>query len=246
MKRLLHVFPFLVAISLLSGCGPSYQIKPVSFKAPAAAANAVMVGGALMSAEAFIDPAKAKDAFGFDILGAGMLPVQLAFDNRGSNRLEINGSQTFLEDAESNLWPILSNKIAYERATKHAQDNQMLKEGAHKGLLGAAAGAVIGAAIGVATDEGVAASAGKGAAVGAAAGATLGGAGGYGSGSARRDIIDDLHDKSLQSTIIEPKSISHGLLFFPGEAKSAMRLRVQLVGVDSGEAYTITVPLVQD
>ena len=235
----------IITISFLFGCGPSYKVKPVSFRAPDASGNAVMAGGALMSAKAFVDSARAKEVFGFDIHGAGMLPVQVVFDNQGPNQLEINSSQTFLEDAEGNLWPILSNKIAYERATKYAETNEMFKEGAYKGALGAVAGAVIGAAIGIATDEGVASSAGKGAAVGAAAGATLGGAEAYGSGEARRNIIDDLHDKSLQNGFIEPRSISHGLLFFPGEAKSALRLRLQLVEVESGQVHVITMQLDQ-
>jgi hypothetical protein len=239
--------PIVIIASLfLFGCGPSYKIKPVSFKAPDASGNAVMAGGALMSGTAFADSARAKEAFGFDIHAAGMLPVQVVFDNQGTNQLEINSSQTFLEDAEGNLWPILSNKIANERATKYAETNAMIKEGASKGLLGALAGAVIGAAVGIVTDEGVAASAGKGAAVGAAAGATMGGAGVYGSGKTRRDIIDDLHDKSFQNGFVEPKSISHGLIFFPGEATSALKLRLQLVEVESGRIHAVNLPLAQD
>jgi len=237
------VLTCIIAAILLIGCGPSYKVKPVSFRAPDAAANAVAVGGALMSAKAFIDAGEAKEAFGFDILKTGMLPVQVVFDNRGPNVLEINGAQTFLEDAQGNLWPILSNKIAYERATRYGDTNEMIKQGAHKGLLSAVAGAVIGAAVGIATDEGVAAAAGKGAAVGAAAGATLGGAEGYSSGRARRSITDDLHDKSLQNKPIEPKSISHGILFFPGEAKSVSRLRLQLIETESGEVHVVTLPL---
>jgi len=238
------VLAYLLAVLLLMGCGPSYKVKPVSFRAPDAAANAAMIGGALMSAKAFVDPGEAKTAFGFDILKAGMLPVQVVFDNQGSNVLEINGSQTFLEDAQGNLWPILSNKIAYERATRYGDTNEMMKQGAHKGLLSAAAGAIIGAAVGIATDEGVAAAAGKGAAVGAAAGAALGGAEGYSSGRARRSITDDLYEKSLQNKPIAPKSISHGILFFPGEATSVSRLRLQLVEAESGQVHVVTLPLV--
>ena len=33
------------------------------------------------------------------------------FDNQGSNFLEINAAQTFLEDNEGNLWPILARNI---------------------------------------------------------------------------------------------------------------------------------------
>ena len=245
MKKQTPALSIIITILFLLGCGPSYKIKPVSFKTPDASGNAVMAGGALISARAFVDSPLAKAAFGFDIHGAGMLPIQVVFDNQGSNQLEMNSSQTFLEDAEGNLWPVLSSKIAYERATKYAETNQMFKKGAYKGALGAVAGAVIGAAIGIATDDGVAASAGKGAAVGAAAGATIGGAEALGSGDARRNIIDDLHDRSLQNGFIEPKSISHGLIFFPGEAKSALKLRLQLVEVESGRVHVVNMLLIQ-
>lgn len=239
MKKIAPILSIVFGVVFLLGCGPSYQIKPVSFKSPEALNNAVSVAGAQVAAKAFVNAAETKEAFGFDIHGAGMFPIQVVFDNKGPNQFEINGDQTFLEDREGNLWSILSNKIAYERATKHAGADKMVKEGIRKGVLGAAAGAIIGAAIGIVTDEGVAAAAGKGAAVGAAAGATLGAAAEGGSGKARRDIIDDLHDKSLRNMIIQPHSMAHGLLFFPGEAKSAKRLRLQIIEIDSGTVHNL-------
>jgi len=239
MKKTLLISMMLTALIFLSNCGPSYEVKPVSFKSPDSFDNATSVGGAQIGAKAYVNGDEAKEAFGFDIRKAGMLPVQVVFDNQGESQFEINGDQTFLEDDQGNLWPILSNKIAYERATKYAETKEMFKEGAYKGALGAAAGAVIGAAIGIITNEGVGAAAGKGAAVGAAAGATLGGAGAYGSGNARRDIIQDLHDKSLQNTLIKPKSLAYGILFFPGEAKSAKKLRLQLIEAGSGKIHVL-------
>ncbi len=241
MKKTVILLALIIPVTMLMGCGPSYKIKPVSFRSPETAENAISVAGAHVSARAYVGTDESKEAFGFDIRGAGMLPVQVVFDNQGYLQLEINASQTFLEDTEGNLWPILSDRIAYERATKYAETNEVLKESAMKGLWGAAAGAVIGAAIGIATDEGVAEAAGKGAAVGAAAGATLGGAGAYGSGDARRDIIDDLHEKSLENAVIEPQSISHGLLFFPGEAKTAKKLRLQVVEAESGTPHLVNI-----
>jgi len=232
---------FFIATCLLAftGCTTGYKAKPLSFKTPAAFDNAVSIGDTQIGAKAYVDPAETKKAFGFDIHGAGMLPVQVVFDNQGSHPLEIKGDQTFLEDKEGNLWPILSNKIAYERAAKYAETKQMFKEGVSKGLLGAAAGSIIGAAVGIVTGEGVAASAGKGAALGAAAGSVAGAAGTYGSGEARRGIISDLNEKSLQNRAIGPKSLAYGFLFFPGEARSAQKLRLQLIEVDSGEVHNV-------
>jgi hypothetical protein len=245
MKRSFFVWTIFALFLLIVSCSPSYQVKPVSFKSPDSFDNAVSVDGAQIGAKAFVNAEEAKEAFGFDVRKAGMLPVQVVFDNQGDNQFEINGDQTFLEDETGNLWPILSNNIAYERATKYAETSDMVKEGAYKGALGAAAGAIIGAAIGIVTNEGVGAAAGKGAAVGAAAGATLGGAGAYGSGDARRDIIQDLQEKSLQNTLIKPKSIAYGILFFPGEAKSAKKLRLQLVEENTQKVHVLNFNLSQ-
>ena len=77
------------------------------------------------------------------------------------------------------------------------------------------------------------------AAVGAAGGAVIGGVGGYASDDARRSITSDLRDKSLQNKPVAPKSIAHGFLFFPAEAESARRLRLQLVVKDTGTVHVV-------
>ena len=235
---------FLVAILItglivFSGCATAYKAKPLPFKSPASFPNHVSVAGAQIGSKAYVDKAETKDAFGFDILGAGMLPVQVVFDNQGTHPLEIVEQQTFLEDSEGNLWPILNRETAYERATKYAQTKEIFKEGAYTGFLGAAAGSLIGAAVGVVSGEDVLASAGKGAAVGAAAGATMGGAAGYGSDKARRSITNDLRAKSLQNKAVQPHGLAHGFLFFPGEAKGAKKLRIQIRETDSGRTHVI-------
>ena len=238
---MLRHFYFIITVFIIfsAGCSTSYKATPMPFKTPAAYNNALSIGGAQVAAKAYAGAAEAKEAFGFDVRGAGMLPVQIIFDNQGPHSLEINGQQTFLEDEKGNLWPILSNKIAHERATKYAQTKQILKEGASKGLWGAAAGSVIGAAIGIITDENVGAAAGKGAVAGAAAGAVLGGLGGSLKDDARRSIISDLQDKSLQNKAVQPKSIAYGFLFFPGEAPSAKLLRLQLIEKDTNYVHVL-------
>lgn len=233
----------IIAIIFSAGCSPTYKATPVSFKTPSSYLNAVNIAGAQVAAKAYSDAAEAKKAFGFDVRGAGMLPVQVVFDNQGPHSLEINSQQTFLEDNQGNLWPILSSKLAQERATKYAKTKQILKGGASKSLWGAAAGSVIGAAVGIVTDENVGSSTGKGAAVGAAAGAVLGGLGGYASDDIRRSIISDLRQKSLQNKAVKPKSIAHGFLFFPGEAPSAKRLRLQLIEKDTNNVHVIILNL---
>lgn len=243
MKKKMLFSVVLTALFLVGGCAPTYKAKPLSFKAPSGYPNASEVGGAVVAAQAYADPKEAKDAFGFDIRSAGMMPVQVVFDNQGPHPLEINGAQTFLEDLNGNLWPLLERETAYERATKYAQTEKIFKEGAYHGFLGAAAGAVIGAAIGIVSGDNVASAAGKGAAVGAAAGGALGGVKGYGSNDARRTIIDDLNRKTMQNKAVDPNSLSFGFLFFPGEAPSAKELRLQLKEADTGKIYTIRLKL---
>lgn len=240
-----HVFIFIIVVGMLfsAGCSTNYTAKPLPFKSPASFENVVEVAGAQVAARAYADPDEAKTAFGFDIRGAGMLPVQVIFDNQGTHPLEINVQQTFLEDSTGNLWPILSRETAYERATKYAQTKQIFTEGAYKGFLGAAAGAVVGAAVGIVTGEGVAAASGKGAAVGAAAGAVIGGAGAYGTNDARRKITNDLREKSLQNQAVEPKGLAHGFIFFPGEALSAKQLRLQLIEKDTSKVHVLNFSL---
>jgi hypothetical protein len=228
----------ILAVAAIVGCGPTYKAQPLPFKAPEAYDNSVRIQDLHVGGQAFADPKTAEAAFGFDVRTAGMLPVQLVFDNQTPDGWSINPGQTFLEDNEGNLWPILTDRFAYERATRYAQTRQTFQEGAYKGFLGAAAGSLIGAAIGIVSGDNVAAAAGKGAAVGAAAGATLGGAVGYASNEARATIIADLRDKSLQNQEIRPGDLSHGIIFFPGEAKSARQLRLQLKNEKTGETST--------
>ena len=87
--------------------------------------------------------------------------------------------------------------------------------------------------------ENVAEAAGKGAAAGAAAGATLGGVKGYSSNDARQRVINDLRTKSLQNRAVAIKSITYGFFFFPGEARSAKQLRLQLLQPDTGTIHVV-------
>lgn len=239
MRRGIIILIVATGLMYSVSCTTSYKARPLPFKAPSSLPNATEVADAIVASQAFADSEEAKKAFGFDIRGAGMLPVQVIFDNKGSQALEINASQTFLEDKEGNLWPILASDIAYERAAKYADTKEIFKEGAYHGFLGATAGAIIGAAIGVVAGEDVAESTGKGAAAGAAAGGLLGGVKGYGSNDARRAVINDLRRKSLQNKAIDPKSLTFGFLFFPGEARSARQLRLQLVEFDTRNIHVL-------
>jgi hypothetical protein len=229
----------LILVFTLAACSTAYKAKPLPFKTPGSFPNAQKALGVVIAAKAYVDAKEASETFGFNIREAGMLPVQIVFDNQNSHTIEIDPTQTFLEDNDNNLWPILEKNFAYERATKYAQTKKIFKEGAYSAFLGATAGALIGAAVGVVSGESVAEAAGKGAAVGAAAGGVMGGTATHASNDANRAITNDLRQKSLQSKSIEPNSLAHGIIFFPGEAKSAKQLRLKIIDVDTGSSYVL-------
>jgi len=243
MKKGRCIYLVLISLLFLYACSTAYKAKPLPFKAPGAYPNAMEVAGTEIAAKAYADSTEAKEAFGFNVREAGMLPVQVVFDNKGPLTFEIDSTQTFLEDAEGNLWPILERNIAYERATKYAQTKEIFKEGAYHGFLGAAAGALIGGAIGIVSGQDVGSAIGKGAAAGTAAGGVIGGAKGASSNEASRAVMEDMRQKSLQTKPIEPKSLAYGFIFFPGEAKSAKQLRLKLVEKDTGFFHVILLNL---
>ena len=234
---------FVTILIVLTACSTAYKAKPLPFKTPASYANMMEVAGAQIAARAYADSKEAQEVFGFNVRGAGMLPVQVVFDNRGTHTLTIDPSQTFLEDNEGNLWPILDKNLAYDRATRYAETKEIFKEGAYHGFLGAAAGALIGAAVGIIGGSSTAEAAGKGAVAGAAAGGLLGGIKGYSSNEAGRTIIDDLRKKTLNAGPVEPQSLAYGYLFFPGEASSARQLRLKLVEQDSASFHIVMIVL---
>ncbi|HEX9022109.1 MAG TPA: hypothetical protein VF903_12715 [Nitrospirota bacterium] len=239
MRKLITIWAIVILAAGATACSTAYVTKPLPFKLPSAYPNSQEAWGAVIGARAYSDPKEAKENFGFDIIAAGMLPVEVVIDNRGPHPLEINGTQTFLEDRQSNLWPVLNRDLAYERATKYAQTKETFSEAAHSGFLGAAAGAAIGAAIGILSGQNVGEAAGKGAAVGGAGGAVIGGSQGYEAGEARHAIVADLQRKTLPSKSIEPNNLSYGFIFFPAEAKTARQLRLQIVEKDTGRSQVL-------
>lgn len=238
MKK--NIAIMIALLLVFAACATSYVAKPLPFKMPNAYSNAKEVGGAVIGARAYTDPKEAKENFGFDIINAGMLPVEVVIDNKGPHPLEIVGTQTFLEDKENNLWPVMDRNLAYERATKYAQTKETFSGAAHSGFLGAAAGAVVGAAIGILSGHDLGNAIGKGAAVGAAGGALIGGSQAYDADQARHTVVEDLQQKSVQARVIAPNNLAFGFIFFPAEAKTAKELRLQIVEKDTGRTAVVT------
>lgn len=245
LKRFIPTgFLATVVAAGLTACAGSYKATPVAFELPEHYPNATQVGGATVGAGSYTNPKAASQAFGFDVIDAGLLPVQVVFDNRGENTLAINPAQTFLENNDGKLWPVLNDRFAYERVTRYAQTKHIFQEGSYGAFMGGVAGALVGAAVGVVTGEDVGRTAGKGAAVGAAGGGVArGGAGAGESGQARQKVMDDFNDKSLQNKPIKPGDLAYGFIFFPAEAKTARTLRLQLLDQKTKTPYTVSFKL---
>ena len=229
---LLLVFIFFAACA-------RYERKVVPFKMPSAYSNATEVSGGVIAAKAYDDVKEAKSVFGFDIIGAGILPVQIIFDNKGEHSLEIVSDRTFLVDTENNLWPIIDASLAYDRIEKKTELGKVAPEAGKTGLLAGTAGALIGAAIGVVSGHNVGDAALKGAAVGTAAGMTLGGAKGLSNEDVQSQIREDLQRRTLENRAVQPTEIANGFIFFPGEARKAKELRLQIKEKDTGRQYPL-------
>ena len=114
---------------------------------PAAYPNLVKVAGLEIGARAYPEPNEAQAVFGFDIRGAGLLPIQVVIDNKGSYPLEIDPAQTLFVDQQNNFWPVLDKRLAYDRVAKSAQPAAIGSSAVSSGFLAGADGALIGAAI---------------------------------------------------------------------------------------------------
>ena len=240
MKYKSSVILFTLLFGLFS-CTP-YKSQYVGFRPAADYPNNVVAGGVTIGAEAFADQTSAKEAFGFDIKKAGLLPVQVVMDNRSGQQVLLIADQTFLIDDNNRYWNLISNRAAVERVTKATQSGEILGGAAKGAGWGAATGAVLGAAFGVLTGESVVEAAGTGAAVGAAGGAVYGGAQKGTDPQQPRTIADDLRDKGLEGKIIPDQSLANGFLFFPAEAQSARELRLQMREIQSGYLNTLSLP----
>ncbi len=213
---------------LITSCSYSDRVAPI--RLPEASSNMVEISGLKVTARAYTDQELAAQTFGFDIRKAGLLPVQLTFQNDGSRDVSVNPNQTFLIDEESNAWPLLSKEKTYRRTKNYVDVGETAKGTGKSALLLGAAGAIAGAAIGIVSGNNVGETMGQGAVIGAAAGSIMGGSEAY--AKSGRRIRQDLAEKSMQNQPILPGQIAYGALFFPGtlkdEAQSARELRLAI------------------
>jgi hypothetical protein len=242
----MHNMPRLIAFICLSsllwlGCS-TYKPTVTPFKLPEAYANVQRVADAYVGARVWDQTEAARNAFGFDILGAGLLPVQVSFDNRGTQTLIIVPTQTFLINNKQEIFPVLSDTQAYDRIARGVQFKEAVKGLAQGAVLGAATGALIGAAVGVATGGRAGEYAMRGATTGTIGGGILGGMSGGSDAQVPRTITDDLTCHDLKNLPIKPGELAYGLILFPREAGQPQALRLQLQDQDTGQLYTLLLP----
>lgn len=236
MKKIICI---LVIAAHLSACA-TYESRSVSFRPPQDYGNSQDVSGLIVGAEAFADQKLAEEVFGFDIRGTGLLPVQVAMDNKSGQGVEVVAGQTFLIDSSNRYWKVLTNREAAERVEKATQSGSIGK-GAGKGAAwGAAAGALLGLAIGIVSGRNAGSAAVKGGVLGGAGGAVIGGAGKAGDDREREyKIADDVREKGVEGKIMPAEALASGFIFFPGEAESARELRLQVRFRNTGRVQTL-------
>lgn len=240
-RKLISVL--LLCVFTLVSC-TAHKSQYVSFRPPEAYANNQVIAGIAIGGEAYAESGAAEEAFGFDIKGAGLLPVQLVLNNGSGRAVKIVTAQTFLVDKDGRYWQVVPNTVAMDRLDKSTQLAAFFGRGAGQGaLIGAAGGAILGAALGIVSGSNVGEAAGKGAALGGAGGAVIGGAKEGTSSERSNRIIDDVRAKGLEGKMIPENYLANGFIFFPGEAASAKALKLQLIEVDTGKIHTLTLYL---
>jgi hypothetical protein len=232
----------LIIAFLVQGC-TSYKSQYVSFRPPEAYPNKQIVDNISIGAEGYPDSTVAKEAFGFDIIDVGLLPVQLVLDNKSDSTISIVTNQTFLVDAKGGYWQVVPNQVAVDRIEKSTQLAALGKGAGTGALVGAFGGAILGAAIGIVSGSNVGNAMGKGAALGGAGGAFLGTAKEAGSNDRQTSIVSDIRNKGLEGKTIPKEYLANGFLFFPGEAKTAKAIIVQFREVETGKIIKVTLYL---
>lgn len=242
MKTVKKLAVSLVIVGQIAGC-TSYNSQYVSFRPPEAYANKQVSSGVSIGAEAYAGSGAAEDAFGFDIIKTGLIPVQIVMNNLSGETVQIVTDQTFLVDAQGRYWQVVPNSVVVDRVSGSTQLAALGKGAGGGALWGAAGGAILGAALGIVSGSNVGEAMGKGAAVGAAGGAIFGTAKESGSTDRPTRIINDIRSKGLENKTIPRDYLANGFLFFPAEAKTAKSLRLQFRELESGTVSTVNLHL---
>jgi hypothetical protein len=241
MTNIKHGLLLFLTAFLAISCA-TYEDRVAPIRLPETSPSMVVVDGLKVSATAHVNITEAMNIYGFDIRNAGILPVQLTFQNDGTRSVEIDPEQTFLVDDHGNAWPILTLRKTYERTNKYVDIGETFKGAAKPSFMMGAAGAVAGLAMGIVSGDNIAESMSRGAVIGAAGGAIVGGS--EAAARSGRSIREDLADKSMRNSSIHPGQIAYGTLFFPGtmgsEAETARQLRLSIY-FDDGSGKVVPI-----
>ncbi len=239
MRTLRAVLLVALVVLMAGGC-ERYQRRAMPFRAAADYPNHQSVDGADLGVLMMDSPGQAEDAFGFDIVGAGVLPVQVVIDNGSTQSLSIVPGQSYLVLPNGDRYGLMDPDLARDRISRKTSWGEVAPSAGRGALLGGAGGALLGGALGVVTGKNVLKSAGKGAVVGAAGGAVVGGAEGASEPDTNRAIARDLRSAALENKSVAPGETGHGVLFFPGEARGAVQLHLLLQESPSGDVVDLT------
>lgn len=229
-----------VAIMVTAACS-SYQDRVAPIPFPSLQSERVRVEGAYIVARSYVNKDHAKRAFGYDVRGAGLLPIRVVIENQGAHPVKLVGEQSFLIDRGGQAWPLLTADQAYDRVQRATEIGNVLRGGARPGVIGGLGGAIAGLAIGIVSGQNIADTAAKGAAVGAGVGAIGGGLRAV--EQSAYVISDSLAQQTLRNERIMPGALAYGYLFYPGrnEATSAAQLRLAIEA--NGQTRVVVLPL---
>jgi hypothetical protein len=196
----------------------------------------VEIHGVRLAAEAIEEPGAARRAFGFDLRGAGLLPVRLVLENHAGQAVRLIPQQTFLIDRQGLAWPLLTAGQAKERlAAVLPPGDSVAKRRNAKEWVDAASQLTAYALDGFVRQGRVEAKPGWRGWLGRLLGSEWAAA----ENRSRRDLVDGF----LLNPAVPPGATAEAYLFFPGrgEARGAEALRLALE-ID-GRVLAAAVPL---
>jgi hypothetical protein len=114
-RRLLGL-ALVAGLGILASCIARQNLTPPAVTGQAGLAQSMDT--ARIQVAGFGERRQAEAAFGFDILGAGLAPLQIQIDNHAAGLLKLIPRQTFLIDQDGQAWPLLTANQAYDRLAR--------------------------------------------------------------------------------------------------------------------------------
>jgi hypothetical protein len=201
-------FILLTALAIVA-CGGEDRTQKVQQIPPAPAPLAINEAppmeseGVVWQVRAYEDAAQAQPFFGFDVRTAGLAPLGISIANRSPDAIKILPRQTFLVDADSQAWPLLTAAQARSRLASSGLPMDVPAALPSADELAALTGFALDLLAGPAFST---------------------------ESNARPEsrASRKFAEKNLSNPTIPPGQVASGVLYFPGqgEAKEARRLRL--------------------